>query len=117
MCCSFASLETRFLSLATSALSHISLGPALHLCTSRWRGVVRSQGHANMLKTLLQHLDGIDDDVIVGMKVPRATPMVYELGEDMRPLRSPDPNTLLSAELLSVDGAPALTAAGEVNAF
>lgn len=74
-----------------------------------------------MLKTLLQHLDGIDDDVIVGMTVPRATPMVYELGQDMKPLRSPDPDTLLSAELLSVDGAPAggvlAAAAGEVNAF
>ncbi|CBJ28845.1 phosphoglycerate mutase [Ectocarpus siliculosus] len=76
-------------------------------------------GHANMLKTLLQHLDGIPDDVIVTMKVPRATPIVYDLGADMKPLRSPLPDTLLSAELLSVDGAPARMAAadGEVNAF
>eukprot|EP00752_Nemacystus_decipiens_P014178 g12608.t2 len=64
-------------------------------------------GHSNMLKTLLQHLDGIDDDVIVRMKIPRATPMVYDLGEDLKPLRSPDPETLLSAKLLSVDGASA----------
>ncbi|CAN0270571.1 unnamed protein product [Ectocarpus sp. 8 AP-2014] len=37
----------------------------------------------------------------------------------MKPLRSPLPDTLLSAELLSVDGAPARMAAadGEVNAF
>lgn len=72
-----------------------------------------------MLKTLLQHLDGIPDDVIVGMKVPRATPIVYTLGDDMKPLGSPDPTTLLSAELLSVDGAPArmVAAEGEVNAF
>lgn len=74
-----------------------------------------------MLKTLLQHLDDIDDDVIVRMKVPRATPMVYELGEDMKPLRSPDLDTLLSAQLLPVDGATTVdvlaAAAGEVNAF
>lgn len=100
----------------------LSLGPFLHFGLSLFGGrVARSQGHANMLKTLLQHLDGIDDDVIVRMTVPRATPMVYELGEDMKPLRSPDPETLLSAELLSVDGAPAgsvlAAAAGEVNAF
>lgn len=72
-----------------------------------------------MLKTLLQHLDGVPDDAIVGMKVPRATPMVYHLDEDMKPLRPPNPDTLLSAELLSVDGTPARMAAaeGEVNAF
>ncbi|CAM9521151.1 unnamed protein product, partial [Hapterophycus canaliculatus] len=76
-------------------------------------------GHANMLKTLLQHLDDVPDDVIVRMKVPRATPIVYDLGHDMKPLRSPNPETLLSAEILSVDGAPAGMAAaeGEVNAF
>ncbi|CAM9372861.1 unnamed protein product [Scytosiphon promiscuus] len=76
-------------------------------------------GHANMLKTLLQHVDGVPDDVIVRMKVPRATPMVYDLGHDMKSLRSPDPETLLSAEILAIDGAPAGMAAaeGEVNAF
>ena len=72
-----------------------------------------------MLKTLLQHLDGIDDDVVVGMKVPRATPMVYDLGEDMKPLRSPDPATGISADVLCVDGATESlpVAKEEVNAF
>lgn len=73
-----------------------------------------------MLKALLQKLDGIPDSVVVGMKVPRATPMVYELGDDMRPVRQPDPLTFLSAEFLSVDGAPASTQAvveEDVNAF
>lgn len=76
------------------------------------------QGHANMLKTLLQHLDSIPDSVVVGMKVPRATPMVYELGEDMRPLRPADPSKLLSAEIMAVGtGSVCMEAAGEVNAF
>eukprot|EP00904_Undaria_pinnatifida_P000055 jgi/Undpi1/1004/HiC_scaffold_10.g04468.m1 len=73
-------------------------------------------GHANMLKTLLQHLDGIPDSVVVGMKVPRATPMVYELGEDMRPLRPADPATLLSAEIMAV-GDSSVEVESEVNAF
>lgn len=71
-----------------------------------------------MLKTILQHLDGIPDKVVVRMKIPRATPMVYELGEDMKSLRSPDPVTLLSADILPVDGAAAVAAAtADVNAF
>lgn len=69
-----------------------------------------------MLKTLLQHLDGIPDSVVVGMKVPRATPMVYELGEDMRPLRPADPATLLSAEIMAV-GDSSVEVESEVNAF
>lgn len=110
--CFFYHFSLPFLSLDL----FLYIGPSLF-----WRVCGSVKGHANMLKTLLQHLDGIDDDVIVRMKVPRATPMVYELGEDMKPLRSPDPDTLLSAELLSVNGAPAgsvlAAAAGEVNAF
>lgn len=71
-----------------------------------------------MLKTLLQHLDSIPDSVVVGMKVPRATPMVYELGEDMRPLRPADPAKLLSAEIMAVgNGSVRMEAAEEVNAF
>ena len=76
------------------------------------------QGHANMLKTLLQHLDSIPDSVVVGMKVPRATPMIYELGEDMRPLRPADPSKLLSAEIMAIDnGSVRMEAMDEVNAF
>lgn len=72
-----------------------------------------------MLKALLQKLDDIPDSVVVGMSVPRATPMVYELGDDMMPIRSPDPLTLLSAEIISVEGALASTQAVtvDVNAF
>lgn len=72
-----------------------------------------------MLKTLLQHLDDVPDDVIVQMKVPRATPIVYDLDHDMKSLRSPDPETLLSAELLAIDGGPTAMAEaeGDVNAF
>lgn len=78
-----------------------------------------SQGHANMLKALLQHLDSIPDDMVTGMSIPRATPMVYDLGEDMIPLRPRDATTGISAELLSVDESEARlqSATGEVNDF
>lgn len=67
-----------------------------------------------MLKTLMQHLDSIPDSVVVGMTVPRATPMVYELGEDMRPA---DPAKLLSAEIMAVGNGFVHIEAAEVNAF
>lgn len=72
-----------------------------------------------MLKTLLQHIDGIEDDIVVGMKIPRATPMVYELDDDMKSLRPPNLATGISAKILSLDGAvKALrTEEEEVNAF
>lgn len=74
-----------------------------------------------MLKTLMQHLDGIPDSVVVGMSVPRATPIVYDLGEDMRPLRPPDVTTSISADLIAVDHGipPCMTKAAlaEVNAY
>ena len=44
--------------------------------------------HGNSLRALVKHLDGIPDDKIVELNIPTARPLVYELGDDMRPLRS-----------------------------
>lgn len=73
-----------------------------------------------MLKALLQHLDGISNDVVMGMSIPRATPMVYDLAVDMKSVRAPDPTTRISADLIAIDGVePQLLRADarEVNAF
>ena len=35
-------------------------------------------GHANCLKALLKHIDGLSEDAVVGVKFPRATPIVYK---------------------------------------
>jgi 2,3-bisphosphoglycerate-dependent phosphoglycerate mutase len=35
-------------------------------------------GHANCLKTLLKYIDGLSEDAVVGVKFPRATPIVYK---------------------------------------
>jgi 2,3-bisphosphoglycerate-dependent phosphoglycerate mutase len=37
---------------------------------------------------LVKHLDGISDDDIVGLNIPTARPLVYELDADLRPLRN-----------------------------
>lgn len=43
--------------------------------------------HGNSLRALIKHLDGISDDDIVGVNIPTGQPLVYELGDDLRPLR------------------------------
>ena len=43
--------------------------------------------HGNSLRALVKYLDGISDDDIVNLEIPTGTPLVYELGEDLRPIR------------------------------
>jgi 2,3-bisphosphoglycerate-dependent phosphoglycerate mutase len=42
--------------------------------------------HGNSLRALVKHLDGISDAEIVELNIPTGEPLVYELGDDMRPL-------------------------------
>ena len=44
--------------------------------------------HGNSLRALVKHLDHIADDKIVELNIPTARPLVYELGDDMKALRS-----------------------------
>lgn len=44
--------------------------------------------HGNSLRALVKHLDGIDDEEIVKMNIPTARPLVYELDESLKPVRS-----------------------------
>jgi 2,3-bisphosphoglycerate-dependent phosphoglycerate mutase len=60
-----------------------SIAPAIRL--SR-RVVVAA--HGNSLRALIKHLDGVSDDDIVHMNVPTARPLVYELDDALRPIRS-----------------------------
>ena len=43
--------------------------------------------HGNSLRALVKHLDGMGDDAIVGLNIPTAIPLVYELDAGLRPLR------------------------------
>ncbi|KAG5174957.1 histidine phosphatase superfamily [Tribonema minus] len=40
--------------------------------------------HGNSLRALVKHLDGIPEDVITGLNIPTATPLVYELDADLK---------------------------------
>ena len=41
--------------------------------------------HGNSLRALVKHLDRISDTDIAGLNIPTGMPMLYELGEDLRP--------------------------------
>ncbi len=44
--------------------------------------------HGNSLRALVKHLDGVSDEEIVGLNIPTGIPLVYELDDDLKPLRS-----------------------------
>lgn len=43
--------------------------------------------HGNSLRALVKHLDKMSEEAIVGLNIPTATPLVYELDKDLRPLK------------------------------
>jgi 2,3-bisphosphoglycerate-dependent phosphoglycerate mutase len=43
--------------------------------------------HGNSLRALLKHLDGISEQDIVELNIPTGIPLVYELDDELRPLR------------------------------
>ena len=44
--------------------------------------------HGNSIRALVKYLDGISDEEIVGLNIPTGVPLVYELDEQLRPLRN-----------------------------
>ena len=43
--------------------------------------------HGNSLRALVKYLDDIADDEIVGLNIPTAIPLVYELDANLRPIK------------------------------
>ncbi|WP_397474663.1 2,3-diphosphoglycerate-dependent phosphoglycerate mutase [Pusillimonas sp.] len=43
--------------------------------------------HGNSLRALIKHLDSISDTDIMGVNIPTGQPLVYELDDDLKPLR------------------------------
>jgi 2,3-bisphosphoglycerate-dependent phosphoglycerate mutase len=59
-----------------------SIAPAL----SRGRRVLVA-AHGNSLRALIKYLDNVSDEDIVGLNIPTARPLVYELDAELRPLK------------------------------
>jgi 2,3-bisphosphoglycerate-dependent phosphoglycerate mutase len=43
--------------------------------------------HGNSLRALVKYLDGVSDEDIVGLNIPTGIPLVYELDDDLKPIR------------------------------
>jgi 2,3-bisphosphoglycerate-dependent phosphoglycerate mutase len=43
--------------------------------------------HGNSLRALVKYLDNIDEQAIVGLNVPTGIPLVYELDDQLKPIR------------------------------
>lgn len=44
--------------------------------------------HGNSLRALVKHLDNVSDDDIVELNIPTGVPLVYELDDDLKPIKS-----------------------------
>ena len=57
--------------------------------------------HGNSIRALIKYLDQVSDEDIVGLNIPPAPPLVYELDENCKPLRSyylADPAAIAAAQ-------------------
>ncbi len=57
--------------------------------------------HGNSIRALIKYFDELSDEAIVGVNVPTAVPLVYELDDSLRPLRSyylGDPEAVAKAQ-------------------
>jgi 2,3-bisphosphoglycerate-dependent phosphoglycerate mutase len=43
--------------------------------------------HGNSLRALVKYLDGVSEEVIPGLNIPTGVPLVYELDEDLKPIK------------------------------
>ena len=43
--------------------------------------------HGNSLRSLVKYLDDVSDEEIIGLNIPTGIPLVYELDEQMKPIR------------------------------
>ena len=44
--------------------------------------------HGNSLRALVKYLDDVPEDKIVGLNIPTGIPLVYELDDDLKPIRN-----------------------------
>jgi len=62
---------------------HGTIAPAIQ---SGQRVIIAA--HGNSLRALVKYLDNISDEEIVGLNIPTGMPLVYELDDKLKPLRS-----------------------------
>ena len=44
--------------------------------------------HGNSLRALVKHLDGMSDEKVIGLNIPTGIPLLYELDDELRPMKT-----------------------------
>ena len=44
--------------------------------------------HGNSLRALVKHLDRVSDEDIIGINIPTGVPLVYELDQNLVPIKN-----------------------------
>ncbi len=57
----------------------------------RTGGTVLVAAHGNSLRALVKHLDGLTADEVVELNLPTGEPLLYELDDDLKPIRRKGP--------------------------
>jgi 2,3-bisphosphoglycerate-dependent phosphoglycerate mutase len=60
----------------------LTIAPAVRMGMS-----VVIAAHGNSLRALVKHLDNVSDQDIIELNIPTGVPLVYELDDDLKPLR------------------------------
>lgn len=69
--------------------------------------------HGNSLRALVKHLDEISDEAIPELNIPTGQPLIYELGDDMRPAEVvPTHERYLDPEAAAAEAAKVAAQAG-----
>eukprot|EP01036_Dinobryon_divergens_P026557 gene26557-35225_t len=74
---------------------HSEIGPAI---LSGKRVVIAA--HGNSLRGLVKYLDGLSEEVVSELNIPTAVPLVYELDENLKPIKQKDAIAPLSGRYL-----------------
>jgi 2,3-bisphosphoglycerate-dependent phosphoglycerate mutase len=61
---------------------HETIAPSIHSGKK-----VLIVAHGNSLRALVKHLDNISDEKIVGLNIPTGVPLVYELNDQLNPMK------------------------------
>jgi 2,3-bisphosphoglycerate-dependent phosphoglycerate mutase len=95
----YAGLDPRYKNLTDE---EIPLTESLKLTVDRvvpyWENEIAPQvksgkkvvisAHGNSIRALIKYLDNVPEDKIVGLNIPNGTPLVYELDENLRPIKN-----------------------------
>jgi 2,3-bisphosphoglycerate-dependent phosphoglycerate mutase len=90
--------DIRYADVPRESLPHAeSLKATIERCMPCWHEAIKPHvargktvliaAHGNTLRALVKYLDNVSAEEIVGLNIPTGVPLIYELDDDLNPLR------------------------------